>query len=328
MTKYTLLKGMGLIMAVGMMAGCATAPTQEMSDARQAVQAARAVGAAQHTPVAMESAEKDLTQAETKLRKRDYDSARDDALAAKQQAVRARNMALAISEAKEEVAKAEAMGAVTQMTRDWLTQAEAASAVGNEKEVLRTAQRAKQEAQDDMRRFREEQLRVERENRALLDKVTPLLHEAHQAGDRLSDEQLATLREAEEAYREKQGRKAYELVNPVVEAARALPPLKQLQQYKVAAGDTLWRIAARQAVYGNPWWWPLIYLSNQDKLPDPQGLNAGMVLDIDMNPGADLVDLALQYAHRRQRAKGNLKALDRQFLRDANKLISSDQRGR
>jgi len=324
MTKYTLLRGMGLMLVVGMVAGCATAPMQEMSDARQAVQAAREAGATLHTPVAMDNAERDLSQAENKLRKRDYDSARDEALAAKQQAVKTRNMALAISQAKEAMVKAEQMGVAMQTARDWLSQAEAASAAGNEEEALRTAQQARQEAQDGMLRLQEEKLRAEREkllaeqvNQEWLGKVPPLLDEARQAADRLSDEQREALREGEEAYREKQGRKAYELVNPVVEAVRALPPLKQMQQYKVAAGDTLWRIAARKAVYGNPWWWPLIYLSNQDKLPDPQGLNAAMVLDIDMNPSADLVDLAVQYAHRRQGAKGDLKKLDRQFLREA-----------
>ena len=71
MTKRVLLRGTGLILAVGMMAGCATAPTQEMSDARQAVQAARDVDATQHTPVAMGKAEQDLTQAEHQLRKRE-----------------------------------------------------------------------------------------------------------------------------------------------------------------------------------------------------------------------------------------------------------------
>lgn len=157
MTKYTLLRGVGLMLVVGAIAGCATAPMQEMSDARQAVQAAREAGAAVHSKFVMDSAERDLSQAELKLRGRYYTSARDEAVAAKQEAVKARNMALAISQAKEAVAEAERLGALTQKTRDSLAKAEAASAKGSEEEVVRAAQQAKQQAQDDIRRFRDAQ---------------------------------------------------------------------------------------------------------------------------------------------------------------------------
>jgi nucleoid-associated protein YgaU len=322
MTKYTLLRGTGLMLAVGIVAGCATAPTQEMSDARQAVQAARDAGATVHTPVAMGNAEQDLSEAENKLRKRDYDSARDEALAAKQQAVKARNMALAIAEAKEAINEAQEMGALTEVTRDWMAKAETASAAGDEAEVVRTAQLAKQNAQDDIRRFQEEkqqeEQRIQQENEEWMRKVTPLLDEARGAAERLTSEQQETLRRGEEAYQQHEGRQAYDLVSAVVTAVRALPPLPRIIQYHVERGDNLWGIAAKQSIYDNPLLWPLIYRSNQDQIHDADILSPGQVLNIELNPAdKTLVDLAVQHAIRREGTPEQMKELDRQFLREA-----------
>jgi nucleoid-associated protein YgaU len=314
MTKCS---GAGLMLAAGMLAGCATAPTQEMSDARQAVQAAREAGAPLHTPVAMDSAEQDLSQAEHKLTKRDYKSARDEAMAAKQQAVKARNMALAIGQAKEAVEEAERAGALTQVTRDWLAQAEKASAAGNEEEVMRTVRRAKQEAQDDMRRFQEEKLRAAQENQAWLDKVPPLLDEARREATRLSVDQQQALRRGEEAYQQHDGRKAYDLVNAVVLAVKSLPVLPRKQQYQVQKGDTLWRIAAQKSVYGNPLWWPLIYRDNHDHIPAADVLTPGQTLIIDLDPSAERVDLAVKHARRREGAPEATRKMDQRFLKDA-----------
>jgi len=317
MTKCGLLRGAGLILMVGLAAGCATAPTQEMSDARQAVQAARDAGAPVHTPVAMDSAELDLSNAEHNLSKRDYDTARDEAVAAKQQAMKARNMALAIADAKKVVTEADEMGALTQVTRDWLAQAESASSKGDEQEVMRTAQRATQEAQDDIRRFKEEQQRVEQENQSLLDKTMPLLDEAHQAEARLTAEQQDVLRRGEAAYQKHDGRQAYDLINPLVEQVRALPPLPITQQYQVMVGDNLWRIAAKPSVYGNPLWWPLIYRSNQAKIRDADRLIPGQLLTIDKNPVTALVNMAVKYAERREGTPEQSRQLDEQFLRES-----------
>jgi len=317
MTKYTLLRGMGLMLAVGMVAGCATAPTQEMSDARQAVQAARDAGAPMHTPEAMEDAESDLTQAENKLRKREYSGARDEALAAKQQAVKARNMALAIDQAKQEVTKAEEMGAVSQTTREWLAQAETASAIGNEEEVVRATEKTKQEAQNDIQRFQEVQMRAEQENQAWLEKVPPLLDEVRQADERLSDEQREALGKAEEAYRQQQGQQAYDLINPVAEVVRDLPPLPRILQYQVVQGDNLWRIAARQSVYANALWWPLIYRSNHDQIPDADVLKPGLVLKIDLDPAQSLIELSIRHARLREGEPEKIKQLDAEFLQAA-----------
>ena len=39
--------------------------------------------------------------------------------------------------------------------------------------------------------------------------------------------------------------------------------------YTVKKGDTLWGIAAKDYIYGDPWQWPLIYKANIDKIKNP-----------------------------------------------------------
>lgn len=312
-----LLKAAGAALLAILAAGCATAPTQEMSDARQAVQAAREADAPVHTPDAMDSAEHDLTQAEHQLQDREYKRAREDAIAAKQAAVKARNMALALAKAKQAVEEADEAGALTQVTRDWLAKAEAAAAAGDEDEVIRTTQQARQEAADDIRRQHEESLRAERENQAWLDKVSPLLEEAHRVDARLTSEQREALKSAEAAYHQQDGRTAFELAQGVAEQVRALPPLPRTFRYQVVEGDNLWRIAARPTVYGNPLLWPLIYRSNREQITDADRLSPGQTLAIDLDPAAEQAQRAMEYAALREGGPDKLKELDARYLRDA-----------
>lgn len=74
---------------------CALAPpVQEMSDARQAIRAAREVHAEQHAPALLHSAERYLQQATEELDVGHYHEAREAALSAKEQAIEARDKAL------------------------------------------------------------------------------------------------------------------------------------------------------------------------------------------------------------------------------------------
>jgi len=305
---------------LGIVAGCATAPTQEMSDARQAVQAAREAGANQHTPMAMESAEHELSQAEQELRSRNYSNARNDALSAKQSAIKARNMAQAISQAKEAMATADALGALSQPTRDRLAQAETAAAAENEELAVQSAQEAIRLAQADVRRFNEEQKRAAQENQAWLDKAKPLLDEARQATARMSSLQLEALRRAEEAYQQGEGEKSYNLADYIVTEVRALPPEPPPPppslQYRVEEGDNLWKIAAKPSVYGNGLWWPLILLSNQDQISDADMISPGQTLTIDLQPKQELVERAVRHAIQREGAPTELQDMDRAFLKN------------
>jgi hypothetical protein len=72
---------------------CASAPVQEMSDARQAIRAARQAGAEQHAPYELATAQQLLNAAETELERRAYDDARLLAEDAREAATRARQAA-------------------------------------------------------------------------------------------------------------------------------------------------------------------------------------------------------------------------------------------
>ena len=63
--------------------GCAGAPVQEMSNARQAIKAARDAGAQRVAPQKLSEAQALLEQAETSLQKGAYGDARRSAIAAK-----------------------------------------------------------------------------------------------------------------------------------------------------------------------------------------------------------------------------------------------------
>lgn len=91
MRKYRIAAVSLLLM---LLAGCATAPVQEMSDARQALQAAQQAGAQQHAPQEYARAKALMQSAEDQLGVGGYQSARKLAEQAKGVAQRARDKAL------------------------------------------------------------------------------------------------------------------------------------------------------------------------------------------------------------------------------------------
>jgi hypothetical protein len=82
---------MGMLMLL--MAGCAAPPVQEMSDARQAIRAAREAGAAKDSPQQLAAAEALLSQAESSLSSRQFRTAKRYAIDAKTKAVDALGVA-------------------------------------------------------------------------------------------------------------------------------------------------------------------------------------------------------------------------------------------
>jgi hypothetical protein len=92
--------GMGLSVGMSLgLAGCAGAPVQEMSNARQAIKAARdATGSTQSTPASLVEAEALLNRAEDSLQKRAYKQARRDAIAARGKAAEALSSSRTVDE--------------------------------------------------------------------------------------------------------------------------------------------------------------------------------------------------------------------------------------
>ena len=80
------LRTIGLT-ALLIVAGCQTAPVQEMSDARQAISVAKKAGAEELAPSDLKAAMDYLQSAESFISQRQYDNARRDAVNAKASAL-------------------------------------------------------------------------------------------------------------------------------------------------------------------------------------------------------------------------------------------------
>ena len=90
MVSHSFLRCLTLLVLCTGLAACAGAPVQEMSNARQAIKAARdAAGSSVATPASLIEAEALLNRAEDSLQKRAYKQARRDAIAARGKAVEA-----------------------------------------------------------------------------------------------------------------------------------------------------------------------------------------------------------------------------------------------
>ena len=87
-TKFPLF-----VVALLSLAACATAPVQEMSDARQALRSAEAAGAVERSPDAFSTAQRLLRDAQMNLEAGAYENARRLALDARDEAIRAREQA-------------------------------------------------------------------------------------------------------------------------------------------------------------------------------------------------------------------------------------------
>ncbi len=83
-----------VFIGIACLAGCRGAPVQEMSDARQAIEAARVAGAEVRAPGDLAAAQEAITRAEQRLNEQEYGRARRAALEAKHHAA----MALAAAE--------------------------------------------------------------------------------------------------------------------------------------------------------------------------------------------------------------------------------------
>ena len=304
MNRPWVLTGAGCLCVAAsfLLVGCATSgpPTQEMSDARQALDAARQVDAASHVPETLQDAQSLLSKAEEKLGEGAFKQAQHDALAAKEEATKARTMASAISEAKAALHEADSLDALSGGAMELLQQAEAAALIDDDKAVVRLAREAKQRAERDT-------------NQALLSQVRTLLNEVHtrqpekEAKGNPQRAQQEEIRAIEEAYRREDGKAAYALARRLIDewqdelrevkqhpqsvvarppspssvVSDAMPPtepVSKMVHYTVRRGDSLWKIAARPEIYANPWRWSVIYKANRQHIKNANVIYPGQML--------------------------------------------------
>jgi hypothetical protein len=67
-------------------------------------------------------------------------------------------------------------------------------------------------------------------------------------------------------------------------------------QYLVRKGDTLWSIAAKKSVLGDPFRWPLIFKQNRDQIQDPDIIEIDQNLNYSGPMDSDTINDAIQKA--------------------------------
>lgn len=294
LAKLLGLTGLVLTAAVG----CATAPTQEMSDARQAIQAARDAGAEKHAPYNLGSAEKLLGEAEEALEQRDYGAAKEEAVKSKKAAVSARNIALAIGAAEAALQEANRLGFEWRDSQKILVRARGAAQKGDEEAAVKIANLAQAQGEKAI-------------NQYYLESAKMMLWDAEKRKGQMSSSQLSTYRDADAAYRNAQGRKAYDLSSGLTAELNA----GQADSYVVSRGDSLWGISGRRQVYGNPYQWPLIYKANRHHIDDPDLIYPGQDLAIPRNNSASEIGAAVRHARTRGAwAIGVIEEVDLTYL--------------
>lgn len=132
-----------VLLCVFLLSACATTPpTQEMSDARQSVQAAFDAGAGDLAPQNLHAARDYLERAERELELRFFARARHDAMIAKNEAIKAHNVSVAIRAAESAIADSAVAEDDLDEARTLLDKAAAAAARGQDKAAIRLAEDA------------------------------------------------------------------------------------------------------------------------------------------------------------------------------------------
>ncbi len=186
----------------------------------------------------------------------------------------------AISAAKAAMAEAKALGWEWRDTGKMLAAAEKALAGGDYDAAIASAKQAENQAKEAV-------------NQYYLEKAKVLMQEAQMASG-LGADQQSTLRSAANAIANGEGRKAYDLLTPLVSELR-----NATIQYTVVRGDSLWGISGKREVYNNPYQWPLIFKANRSQIEDADLIHPGQNFSIDRNPSAAEVDAAVNHAKTR-----------------------------
>ena len=192
----------------------------------------------------------------------------------------------AISDAQAVVASAQAPCTDTGNAADLISQAQAAAQSGDNAKAQQLAAQAKQVATD-------------AQNACYCAKAKDLLAQA-QSYKGLTADQQARLTQAQTDDTNGNCKAAYDSLSALVAELQAAK-----MTYSVVKGDSLWRIAGKSSVYGNPYQWPLIYKANADKIKHADLIYPKQDLDVNKNPVQSDVDAAVNYAKHRGAWRGH-----------------------
>ncbi|NOY63333.1 MAG: DUF4398 domain-containing protein [Gammaproteobacteria bacterium] len=313
-----------LVGTVLLAVGCVSAPTQGLSDARQAVQAAREAGAATQAPEQLRSAELHLSRAEQAFDKGLFRHAEQDARMSHQIALKAGKTAQtnnAINQAQRAVEQARKNHALSADVVSLLAGAEVAAATGEEEHAAVLAVKVGKVALLDI-----ERKRAHERNLSYLRQAKPMRGKIRLYLSAMNSEQHRQWQSAGEALAKNEGQKALSLLKQLGSELAAIIRQRQVEkaaisrqrgyiQYRVQRGDTLWFIARRKGIYGNSLMWPLIYRDNIDSVTNADTIRPGDVLLIQSRPSAANIRSAIEFAKRR--GPGALKEIrqaDRGYL--------------
>lgn len=144
----SLVFAMLVMVCVLALGGCATMPpTQEMSDARQSVQAAADIGADELAPQNLAAAREYLERAERELEMRFFSRARQEAMIAKNEATKAHNVATAIHAARDAIDRSTVRQHSLDQALHLLDEAGEAAAEGRVRRAIRLAEEARRIAE-------------------------------------------------------------------------------------------------------------------------------------------------------------------------------------
>ncbi|MCW8824990.1 MAG: LysM peptidoglycan-binding domain-containing protein [Gammaproteobacteria bacterium] len=100
----------------------------------------------------------------------------------------------------------------------------------------------------------------------------------------------------------------------------ALDPVEEdmgVKSYMVERGDNLWSISGKEAIYGNPYQWPLIYKANREQIKDADLIHPGQDLSIVRGMSEDEVNAAVNHAKTRGAwTLGDVEATDTAYLNE------------
>jgi nucleoid-associated protein YgaU len=203
----------------------------------------------------------------------------------------------AITAAEAAIAKAKANDWIWRDTEKFLKEAQDAAAKGDSDAAVSLANKARSQAEM-------------AENQYYLEQAKIMFREAS-AVQGLNASQQYALSEADRAIRNAEGRKAYDLLTPLLAEIRAAAST----QYEVVRGDSLWAISAQAETYNNPDQWPLIFKTNRDQIKDADLIYPGQTFEVDRNPSASDVEASLNHAKNRGAwSIGGLEESDRRYL--------------
>ncbi|MBI5970829.1 MAG: LysM peptidoglycan-binding domain-containing protein [Deltaproteobacteria bacterium] len=96
----------------------------------------------------------------------------------------------------------------------------------------------------------------------------------------------------------------------------AVATIATLDTYTVKKGDSLWRIASKKEIYGNPLMWPILYKYNLSNIFNPDIIRINLLLSVPKNPAESEKKGAVEKAKRHgldRGKKGYIKRLRQEF---------------